>query len=85
MPRTDLPEIEDQPWCPHWIRDAMTGYLQVVNDTFRPCDPTGPALSALLDATGFENMAGDRGPIPVLSVVGHPSKARPASQVEGER
>lgn len=51
MRRIDLPEIEDQTWCPAWVRDAMTGYLQVVIESARPYDVAVPVLTALLDET----------------------------------
>lgn len=51
MHRLDLPEIADQPWCPRWLRDAMTGYLQVVIEMARPYEVAVPALSRLLEST----------------------------------
>lgn len=41
IPRIDAPEIEDQPGFPTWLRDAMTGYLQVVVEVARPYDVAG--------------------------------------------
>lgn len=52
MQRIDLPEIEDQPWCPVLLRDAMTGYLQVVIEKARPYDLAAPVLASLLESTG---------------------------------
>jgi len=49
--RLDLPEIEDQPWCPGWLRDALTGYLQVAIEQGTPYDVALPALDALVSAT----------------------------------
>jgi hypothetical protein len=49
--RIDLPEIEDREWCPAWIRDAMTGYLQAVIELARPYDVAVPVLAELLDET----------------------------------
>ena len=52
IPRLSLPELEDQPWLPAWIRDAMTGYLQTVIEQLRPYAAATPALAELLRDTG---------------------------------
>ena len=51
MPRIDLPEIADQAWCPAWMRDAMTGYLQAVIELSRPYDVAADAVKDLLRET----------------------------------
>jgi len=70
MRRIDLPEIEDQPWCPAWLRDAMTGYLQVVIGLTRPYDVAMPVISEILDRTGADCVvdlgSGAGGPWPHL-------------------
>jgi hypothetical protein len=70
MPRVNLPEVEDQPWCPAWLRDAMTGYLQVVIGLTRPYDVAIPAISELLDQTASDRIvdlaSGAGGPWPQL-------------------
>lgn len=52
MSRIDLPELEDQAWCPAWIRDAITGYLQAVIEATQPYDVAAPVVARLLDETG---------------------------------
>ena len=70
MPRIDLPEIEDQAWCPGWLRNAMTGYLQTVIRIARPYDGAAEPLSALIRTTGsaviLDLASGAGGPWPVL-------------------
>jgi hypothetical protein len=56
MRRIDLPEIEDQSWCPAWLRDAMTGYLQVVIEVARPYDVAVPAVLELLERTSSDEV-----------------------------
>ncbi|MDH3459164.1 MAG: class I SAM-dependent methyltransferase, partial [Gemmatimonadota bacterium] len=51
MRRLNLPELEDQPWFPAWLRDAMTGYLQVIIEMARPYDVAAPVLASLLEAS----------------------------------
>ncbi len=43
LPRLQLVELEDQPWWPQLLRDAMTDYLQALIAWFDPYRPT-PAL-----------------------------------------
>jgi hypothetical protein len=52
MRRIDLPEIEDWAGCPRWIRDAMTGYLQVALEMGRPYHGVVPRLAELLRESG---------------------------------
>lgn len=70
MPRIDLPEVEDQAWCPAWLRDAMTGYLQSVTEAVRPYDVAVPALVELLRGAPSPDMvdmaSGAGGPWPQL-------------------
>lgn len=70
MRRVDLPEMEDRSWCPAWVRDAMTGYLQVVIALARPYDVAGPVIAELLDRTASERIvdlaSGAGGPWPAL-------------------
>lgn len=56
MRRIDLPEIEDQSWCPAWLRDAMTGYLQVVIEVARPYDVAVPSVLELLERTSSDEV-----------------------------
>ena len=44
MPRLHLFEIMDQPWCPAFLRDAMTDYLQHVLNIANPYRPVAGQL-----------------------------------------
>ena len=70
MPRIDLGEIEDQRWCPPWLRDAMTGYLHVVIDQMQVYRSAAPAIAALLRSTDrptvLDLASGAGGPWPRL-------------------
>ena len=71
MRRRDLPEIEDQMWCPEWLRNAMTNYLQKVIEVTVPYKAAAPTLSALLVATRASDVldlaSGAGGPWPGLA------------------
>lgn len=56
MRRIDLPELADQTWCPAWLRDSMTGYLQAVIEQARPYEVAVPALSELLESTSCDEV-----------------------------
>lgn len=68
--RIRLPEIEDQAWCPAWLRDAMTGYLTTVVRTTRPYAVVTPVLAGLVRASGAQRVvdlaSGAGGPWPDL-------------------
>jgi hypothetical protein len=49
MRRINIPEIEDSPHCPDFLRDAVTGYLRVITDLTRVFEGAGPVLKRLLD------------------------------------
>lgn len=70
IPRLQLFEIEDQAWCPGWLRESMTGYLQTVNRTMRPYAAAAPVLVDLLRRTGSRRIvdlcSGAGGPWPEL-------------------
>lgn len=70
MRRRQWQEIEDLPACPGWLRDAMTGYLQVVIDQARPYRVAAPILGGLLERTGsaaiLDLASGGGGPWPSL-------------------
>jgi hypothetical protein len=70
LPRLQLFEIEDQRWCPRWLRDALTGYLQTMIARTRPYAPAVPALAALLRETATHDVvdlcSGAGGPWPAL-------------------
>lgn len=52
MPRLQLVEIEDLPWCPNALRDALTDYLGFVFERFAPYAGTAPLIARLLDRLG---------------------------------
>lgn len=70
MKRLDLPELEDSPRMPRWLRDAMTGYLGVVIDMGRPYAAAAPALAQLVRDSGSSRIidlgSGGGGPWPHL-------------------
>lgn len=51
IPRLRLLEIEDQTWCPDWLRRAMTGYLRTVNRRMEPYAAAAPMLADVLRRT----------------------------------
>jgi hypothetical protein len=59
-------EIEDQPWCPGWLRDAMTDYLAEVSRRAAPYAPAAELLRPRLQALGvrevFDLCSGAGGP-----------------------
>src|SRR3569833_1492752 len=56
MRRLQLLEIEDQPWCPPAIRDALTDYLQFVIDKARPYSTLAPQLRAFMSRAGVSEV-----------------------------
>ena len=70
IPRCHLFEVEDQSWCPGWLRDAMTGYLHTIISLSRPYSPAVPLLAALLKEQGATTVvdlcSGAGGPWPAL-------------------
>jgi hypothetical protein len=52
MRRRHLFEIEDQPWCPGPVRDALTDYLQFTLQRLRPYASVMPRLEGALTHTG---------------------------------
>lgn len=51
MGRWHAPEIEDQPWFPRPLRDALTAFLQVCAERLRMFDPAVPVLQRVLAQT----------------------------------
>ncbi|HEY1100680.1 MAG TPA: hypothetical protein VGF99_17195, partial [Myxococcota bacterium] len=45
MPRIHAPEIEDEPWLPRVIRDALTGFLQISAEALRVYDAAAPVIA----------------------------------------
>ena len=52
MQRLHLIEIEDQAWCPRFIRDALTDYLQFSIERLRLYAPVVPRLGEVLERLG---------------------------------
>lgn len=70
LPKLALAELADQPWCPGWARDAMTGYLHAIIVRARPYALVVPHLASLLRETGSRTIvdlcSGAGGPWPDL-------------------
>lgn len=70
MPRRQLFEIEDQPWCPPAVRDAATDYLQLLIALAKPYRAVTPILARALVASGGDRVidlaSGAGGPWPGL-------------------
>ena len=70
MKRLHLFEIEDQPWCPPILRDALTDYLGFVMRRFAPYAPAAPLLARALQRLGTSDVvdlcSGGGGPWPDL-------------------
>ena len=52
MRRLQLLEIEDQPWCPASLRNALTDYLRFALDLTRPYDAIAPRLAEAIRRSG---------------------------------
>lgn len=52
MRRFHLLEIEDQPWCPEFLRTAITDFLRTVMEWFAPYAAAAPLLARGLARTG---------------------------------
>ena len=78
MKRFHLFEIEDLPWCPRTLRDALTDYLQFVLVATKPYAAMVPLLATALQRTGARRVldlcSGAAGPWlwlqPVLAEMG---------------
>jgi hypothetical protein len=70
MKRLHLLEIEDQPWCPSAVRDALTDHLQFTLAITRTYAPIIPVLARVLRLTGSRRIidlcSGGAGPWPWL-------------------
>ncbi len=68
MKRTNLGEIEDSDKLPGWLRDAMTGYLQVAIGLTKPYSVVIPILTNLIVKSGESRIvdlaSGGGGPWP---------------------
>jgi hypothetical protein len=52
MRRIHAPEVEDEPWFPAPLRDALTAFLQVAAERLRTFDAIAPVLERVLTETG---------------------------------
>lgn len=70
MARLHLFEIEDQPWCPAWLRDAGTGYLRVAMERTGQLAAIAPLFTEALQKSGETRIvdlcSGGGGSIPGL-------------------
>ena len=70
MKRIDLPEIEDQPWCPGWLRWVLTAYLKEAIRASGAYDASAPSLSELIASSSTPKIvdlcSGGGGPWPEL-------------------
>ncbi len=72
MPRLHLIEIEDQPWCPSFLRNAVTDYLAFV-ENLSPApyrefvEDLAEALAATDEPRIVDLCSGGGGPLPTLS------------------
>lgn len=81
MRRFQLIEIEDQRWCPAFVRDALTDYLRWMMDRFSPYAVAAPILAQALGALGETEIvdlcAGGGGPwgdlLPRIAAAGRPA------------
>lgn len=46
--RIHAPELEDQPWCPRFLRDGLTAFLQVAAERLRIYDNAAPVVAGVL-------------------------------------
>lgn len=70
MQRRHWAEIADKSWCPSWLRSAMVGYLQAVQEVTRPYADAARPLSELLEDSKSTSVvdlcSGSGGPWPGL-------------------
>ena len=46
--RVHAPELEDEAWCPGFLRDGLTAFLQVAAERFRIYDNAAPVVAGIL-------------------------------------
>lgn len=56
MRRLNVPEIEDQPWCPRVLRDAVTDHLRFLAELTRGFEPVVPLLERALEASSVRRV-----------------------------
>lgn len=67
MPRIAAPELEDYPWFPATLRDAMTGFLRTTSEVIGVPDAAAPLVLEAMDAAGTDRIvdlcSGGGGPV----------------------
>jgi hypothetical protein len=67
MPRVAAPELEDYPWFPAPLRDAMTGFLRVASGVIGASEAAAPLVLEAMDAARTERIvdlcSGGGGPV----------------------
>ena len=67
MPRIHAPELEDQPWCPTFLRDGLTAFLHTAAETLRIYDAVTPTLVDVVRRHGATRLvdlcSGGGGPV----------------------
>ena len=70
MRRIAAPELEDYPWFPVPLRDAMTGFLRVASEALGAADAAAPLVLEAMDAAGTDRLvdlcSGGGGPVVAL-------------------
>ena len=56
MPRIAAPELEDYPWFPVPLRDAMTGFLRVASEALGVSAAAAPLVLEAMDAAGTDRL-----------------------------
>src|SRR6478736_3502341 len=67
MSRIAAPELEDFPWFPAPLRDAMTGFLRVASELLGVSSVAAPLVLEAMDAAGTDRIidlcSGGGGPV----------------------
>lgn len=71
MARVHAPELEDEPWFPQQLRDALTAFLQVSTEKLRIFDDALPLLRDVLERAHAKQIVdiGSGGGGPLLSIL----------------
>lgn len=71
MPRIAAPELEDYPWFPVVLRDAMTGFLRIASETLRMSAVAEPLVREAMAVAGTRRIvdlcSGGGGPVVSLA------------------
>ena len=76
MPRIDAPELEDYPWFPAHLRDAMTGFLRVASEVVGLSALAAPLVLRAMERAGTSHIVDlcSGGGGPVLSLLARMKK-----------